>query len=332
MRKAFFTLLFLFSGIVNANQTFDPLCRHVLWSVPNEVLAPTTIDLSQVHFRQTEEENPAILEVIPEFNPSTDLLFHIREDSHTSFNVGGKRLDWGGGFSEHNHSRSVQKGVVIRVVIGAEQVVRLRDIIRSGPAGWEGLYAFTCVHSELAYLQRHGIRVANGPRLLGMTLFKQLIEGGFADEMGNRFPQQIYNISNDPHLAATLVSKLNLISTHWVESVSKDFGVPITTIYQLIHQHMELFPLHRYVIENMLGSPLPQQLTPEDFSSHWKTLSPLVLQYLEYAIFTLLEKNHGATYFDFLNFMAAKGHETQTNPLGRVENFRTIAALFGLRF
>ncbi len=159
----------------------------------SEILAKNSLDPSLVFDYRPPQSNTARLkDLLPEYDPQTDLLFHFLDNTHASFIVGGRRLDWGTEvlFNSHSHHSSAPIGVVVLSRIGKQKVQELVSSIDA--KAFFHFNAVSCHHSELAFLQKHGIFVSGGLPFTGVKLFKRLVENGFVSETGTPYPSRTF--------------------------------------------------------------------------------------------------------------------------------------------
>jgi hypothetical protein len=88
----------------------------------------------------------------------------------------------------HPNPQVIPRGILVRVRIGQERVQALEATISQGKTPFA--HTLSCHLNQLAFLQRHGIFLQGGPKLLGATTLGAVLEEGFVALNGESLPTQ----------------------------------------------------------------------------------------------------------------------------------------------
>lgn len=214
-RFAFLALLFFSLAAHSADECKDQI-RQIIPMIGG-------VAVPDHPFAYRPGKDPMVIaEAIPEFDPETELLFHLY-GGHSSFFTGGWRVDYGP-WKIRKHSIVMRQGLVFRLKIGAERVRVLTAAFEKQE--FTNLNALTCHHTDLAVLQRYGIHLKGGPRFLGSDNLKAMLQEGFVDDNGISFPQDQFLVGavGPDHFERTL-AQLKRFELGWVHKSYTMFGL-----------------------------------------------------------------------------------------------------------
>lgn len=172
------------------------------------------------HSVSLQRQHIRLLEAIPDYQPESEVLFTFREDGHAQMYFGDYFWD------VHNVDpghRSIVYGVVVRLKVGKEIVAALEDSVRE-KRHQRGTYS--CHHTTLLFLLRHGVHLAGGMPFLGSDVYRRAMREGFRFEDGSTIPQEVYLIHHgDENLIEQLDDRIQLLTLQWFGSGSQQAGL-----------------------------------------------------------------------------------------------------------
>ncbi len=164
---------------------------------------------------------------VPGYDAQQDMMFFFHGGAHASLYVGTYYWDhWGVGegarITVHPEPQVIPRGILVRVRIGSDRVQALESTISQGKTPLA--HTVSCHLNQLAFLQRHGIFLNGGPKLLGTTTLRAVLEKGFVALNGEPLPtQEIVTIEGmDKDLSSRIPGSLH----HYpVDNVALFFGM-----------------------------------------------------------------------------------------------------------
>ena len=182
--------------------------RHSLWGVllyfllavgPALAEPPTAASLNALGVPTIRKvltgSHGNVSEVLPEYNPQTDFLFHFYPDGHAVFYSGGDFRE-SGEEAPREGLRAIHQGVSVKVTVGPERVQQILAAMKTVQfSSIKNIY--TCQQRILFMLQEVGILMKQGPYLLGSTTYRSMMENGFVDGAGTSFPYAVVALESE---------------------------------------------------------------------------------------------------------------------------------------
>lgn len=182
--------------------------------------------------------------VVPRYDPSQDMLFFFHGGTHASLYVGNYYWDhWGHGpnarITVHPHPQVAPRGILVRVRIGRDRVQALEATISEGRTVCA--HTVSCHLNQLAFLQRHGIFLHGGPKLLGTSTLRAVLEQGFEAQDGQRLPtQEIIIVEGaEKELSSHIPHSLHYYPLDNVALFFSMFGLSLEQILEEVDAHTQ---------------------------------------------------------------------------------------------
>ncbi len=180
----------------------------------------------------------------PDYDRLQDMMFFFHDGAHASLFVGGFYWDhWGAGegarITVHPDPQVVPRGILVRVRIGRDRVKALEATISKGKTPYA--YTTSCHLNQLAFLQRHGVFLKDGPKLLGTTTLRAVLEKGFVDAGGKVLPtQEIITVEGmDKSLSSRIPTSLHYYPIDNVALFFGMFGLSLEEILQEVEANTQ---------------------------------------------------------------------------------------------
>jgi hypothetical protein len=181
---------------------------------------------------------------VPDYDAKQDMMFFFHGGAHASLFVGNYYWDhWGVGegahITVHPDPQVIPRGILVRVRIGQERVQALETTISQGKTPFA--HTLSCHLNQLAFLQRHGIFLQGGPKLLGTTTLRAVLENGFEAHNGEPLPtQEIVTIEGtDKELSSRIPQSLHYYPLDNVGLFFSMFGLSLEQMLQEVEAHTQ---------------------------------------------------------------------------------------------
>jgi hypothetical protein len=176
---------------------------------------------------------------VPGYDAQQDMMFFFHGGAHASLYVGNYYWDhWGVGegarITVHPDPQVIPHGILVRVRIGRDRVQALESTISQGRTPLA--HTLSCHLNQLAFLQRHGIFLSGGPKLLGTTTLRAVLEKGFVALNGESLPtQEIVTIEGmDKDLSSRIPGSLHHYPLDNVALFFSMFGLSLEEMLQQV--------------------------------------------------------------------------------------------------